>query len=75
MKQLLRKARKKFFPGWNDEWPLLVEKAGACKALQLGSGMGTDLPGIVNADINVSTNPDVGFDLSAEPLLMVMSYD
>lgn len=66
MKQLLRKARRRFLPGWNDEWPRLVEKAGQCRAVQLGSGMGTVLPNVVNVDINPTTSPDIICDLNAK---------
>ena len=66
VKQLLLKARQKFVPGWNDEWPIMLEKAGNCRSLQLGSGMGTVLPGIINVDINASTSPNVICDLNAK---------
>jgi SAM-dependent methyltransferase len=66
LSEKLKRLRRKFHPGWNDEWPEIVRKAGACKSLQLGSGLGTILPGIVNVDINASTKPDVICDLNAK---------
>jgi hypothetical protein len=62
----LKNLRRRLLPGWNDEWPELVRKARLCRSLQLGSGVGTILPGILNVDINASTKPDVICDLNAK---------
>jgi len=64
MKELLLKIRRRFLPGWNDEWPQLVEKSSACNSVQFGSGLATKLPNAVNVDINSSTQPDVICDLN-----------
>ena len=64
MKNVLRTVRRKLLPGWNDEWPGLIRRAGSCRAIQLGSGIGTILPGIINVDINLSASPDVICDLN-----------
>jgi len=60
----LRAIRRKLLPGWNDEWPRMVEKAKTCRAVQLGSGISTLLQGTLNLDINLNTNPDVICDLN-----------
>lgn len=67
MKTLLRAIRRKILPGWNDEWPYIIEKARNCNTLQLGSGLSNILPSIVNVDVNEATNPDVVFNLNNKP--------
>lgn len=66
MKRMLQAVRRRLLPGWNDEWQKMVGKARICRALQLGSGMATALPGCVNVDINATTKPDVICDLNAK---------
>ena len=62
---LLKKMRRRFLPNWNDEWPKILEKTGVCKSMQIGSGMATKLPNVVNVDISPITNPNVICDLNA----------
>ena len=65
MTSLLRAARRRISPGWNDEWPRLTEKAKVCRTVQLGGGKGVaPLHGVVNVDINPATSPDVLCDLN-----------
>jgi len=67
MTNLLRAARRKLSPGWNDEWPRLTEKATRCRTVQLGCGRGTaPLQGVVNVDINPATHPNVLCDLNGK---------
>jgi len=64
LKEELRKLRRRYLPGWNDDWSYLVEKSINCSSIQLGSGLATRLPDAVNVDINSNTNPDVICDLN-----------
>ena len=64
MKEILRKIRRRYLPGWNDKWSYLVEKSRTCISIQLGSGLATRLPNAVTLDINSSTQPDVICDLN-----------
>jgi len=63
---ILRELRRRYLPGWNDEWPQILNRAKNCDAVQLGSGMGTCIPGALSVDINSATNPDVICDLNSE---------
>lgn len=60
----LKKLRRKYLPGWNDEWPQLVERSKNCTSVQLGSGLATQPLHAINVDINSSTKPDVICDLN-----------
>ena len=67
MKKMIRTLRRRILPNWTDEWALILEKANSCKSVQLGSGIGTKIPGCINIDINLETNPDVVHDLNEYP--------
>lgn len=62
----LKYLRRRYLPGWCDEVTRLVEKSHACRAVQLGCGLDTQLLRAVNVDINSGTRPDVVCDLNCK---------
>jgi hypothetical protein len=51
MMRMLRSTRRRLFPTWVDSWPEILRKASKCRSLQLGSGLGTPIPGSIFTDL------------------------